>query len=298
MRVPFDFRVPLRVSDILVKEYTVKTVGSGKDFETLHEALSWAEKISGVGNGMIIFKLDDGVHKLGAEGSFDGTKPIYSIQNLYISIESSSQIEGNCIITIDGGSQTPAFIEVFRLIGSVIITYKITVDLAYDGYDVGATSLYFGRLFSTATFIMQSSTIKSVGQIMAQHASTIVFDNSTVDGFKSITMVNSNAIFMDTIVKNGTSSGGSIVAMYFSNVQLINATLTDNVKDTNIPLNEVQEDGSYIGDGSYLQPKPLSGDTASRPTVTRIGFRYFDTTLGKPIWWSGSEWVDATGTTA
>ena len=26
------------------------------------------------------------------------------------------------------------------------------------------------------------------------------------------------------------------------------------------------------------------------------GQPYFDTTLGKPIWWSGSTWVDATGT--
>ena len=27
------------------------------------------------------------------------------------------------------------------------------------------------------------------------------------------------------------------------------------------------------------------------------GYQYFDTTLGKPIWWNGTEWVDATGVT-
>lgn len=32
-----------------------------------------------------------------------------------------------------------------------------------------------------------------------------------------------------------------------------------------------------------------------RPTVTTIGTMIFDTTIGKPIWWSGSKWVDATG---
>lgn len=44
------------------------------------------------------------------------------------------------------------------------------------------------------------------------------------------------------------------------------------------------------------------GTTANRPTNEYlsafdqyIGFKYFDTTLGKPIFWSGTKWVDATG---
>jgi hypothetical protein len=41
------------------------------------------------------------------------------------------------------------------------------------------------------------------------------------------------------------------------------------------------------------------GTTAARPlgvnTTGHRGFCYFDTTLGKPIWWSGTAWVDATG---
>lgn len=41
----------------------------------------------------------------------------------------------------------------------------------------------------------------------------------------------------------------------------------------------------------------ISGITGSRPTVTDIGYQYFDTTLGKPIWWKGAVWVDATGAT-
>lgn len=40
----------------------------------------------------------------------------------------------------------------------------------------------------------------------------------------------------------------------------------------------------------------ISGTTAQRPTVTTVGFRYFDTTLGKPAWWNGTSWVDGTGT--
>ena len=39
-----------------------------------------------------------------------------------------------------------------------------------------------------------------------------------------------------------------------------------------------------------------SGNTASRPATPVAGTRYFDTDLTKPIWFSGSSWVDALGT--
>lgn len=40
-----------------------------------------------------------------------------------------------------------------------------------------------------------------------------------------------------------------------------------------------------------------TGTTAQRPTTVAVGFMYFDTTLGYAIWWDGSNWVDATGST-
>ena len=38
-----------------------------------------------------------------------------------------------------------------------------------------------------------------------------------------------------------------------------------------------------------------AGSTGVRPSKQIVGFRYFDTTLNKPIYWNGSGWVDATG---
>lgn len=35
--------------------------------------------------------------------------------------------------------------------------------------------------------------------------------------------------------------------------------------------------------------------TEDRPTYADTGAQYFDTTLNKPIWWTGYKWVDATG---
>lgn len=39
-----------------------------------------------------------------------------------------------------------------------------------------------------------------------------------------------------------------------------------------------------------------AGPTNARPSFGLTpGLMYFDTTLGEPIWYTGSEWVDATG---
>jgi hypothetical protein len=41
----------------------------------------------------------------------------------------------------------------------------------------------------------------------------------------------------------------------------------------------------------------VSGSTKDRPgTNLYIGYPYFDTTLGIPIWWNGTKWVNASGT--
>lgn len=43
----------------------------------------------------------------------------------------------------------------------------------------------------------------------------------------------------------------------------------------------------------------IHGTTAQRPTGLEYGdrgYEYFDQTLNKPIWWTGSKWVDASGT--
>jgi len=47
---------------------------------------------------------------------------------------------------------------------------------------------------------------------------------------------------------------------------------------------------------------PPSGTTTNRPVAVGsifipIGFMYFDTTLNYPIWWNGTVWKNASGTT-
>jgi len=46
-----------------------------------------------------------------------------------------------------------------------------------------------------------------------------------------------------------------------------------------------------------LPSQAIYATTAGRPTVRPLGYSIFDTTLGKPIWWNGTVWKDATGAT-
>jgi len=44
--------------------------------------------------------------------------------------------------------------------------------------------------------------------------------------------------------------------------------------------------------------EPASGTTANRPTLqVQVGQQYYDTTLGIPIWYNGTVWKNASGTT-
>lgn len=43
--------------------------------------------------------------------------------------------------------------------------------------------------------------------------------------------------------------------------------------------------------------RKISGTSVERPANDLwIGLIFFDTTLGKPIWYDGTNWIDATGT--
>lgn len=49
--------------------------------------------------------------------------------------------------------------------------------------------------------------------------------------------------------------------------------------------------------GETLKEVRNGGNTANRPESPATFATYFDTTLGKPIWYDGVNWVDATGAT-
>jgi hypothetical protein len=43
--------------------------------------------------------------------------------------------------------------------------------------------------------------------------------------------------------------------------------------------------------------QPMYGITAERPAINlHVGQMFFDTTLGIPIWWDSTDWVNSSGT--
>ena len=56
------------------------------------------------------------------------------------------------------------------------------------------------------------------------------------------------------------------------------------------PTININLKGVYPNNNKHVRKtdeRPVSG--------ILIGFQYFDTDLGKPIWWNGESWVDANG---
>lgn len=88
----------------------------------------------------------------------------------------------------------------------------------------------------------------------------------------------------------------------FSDGQEVYTSATPGVLTNVMPTGDV--DGARIGivtnahatQGSiFVHPRDLprqGGTTANRPSTPRLFDMYFDTTLGYPVWWNGSTWVD------
>ena len=63
-------------------------------------------------------------------------------------------------------------------------------------------------------------------------------------------------------------------------------------------LNALRLYFTRLNNFSQALATPDIGTTAQRPiTALLAGQQFFDTTLGIPIWWTGTKWVNASGTT-
>ena len=96
-----------------------------------------------------------------------------------------------------------------------------------------------------------------------------------------------------------------ISASRLSNATIISVEALSSVGSSVNANATIIDDGSTVDLSTYtLLPNSISatssGTSTNRPTVSpaMIGTTYFDTTLGKPIYWNGSVWVDKDGYTA
>ena len=92
---------------------------------------------------------------------------------------------------------------------------------------------------------------------------------------KSVNVLDLPTSIPSISLSNGTVSGNAITSISVSG-----HTITINKEKTFVEL--------------------LTGTTSNRPSGRNLvtGMMYFDTTLGQPIWYNGTDWVDAMGNVA
>lgn len=93
-------------------------------------------------------------------------------------------------------------------------------------------------------------------------------------------------------------TGRNTVSMVYSPGATTAAVTNSNSTDVTV-MNCNTTQVSAVTTPAWQNSKMTVGTTANRPTVGRTPYftQYFDTTITKPIWWDGSVWKDATGTT-
>ena len=78
---------------------------------------------------------------------------------------------------------------------------------------------------------------------------------------------------------------------------LQNAPQSYSVEFENRLLNQLRLYFNQLNNYTQATATPDYGTKTQRPTANQqIGQFYFDTTLGYPIWWNGTKWVNASGT--
>lgn len=95
----------------------------------------------------------------------------------------------------------------------------------------------------------------------------------------------------------------SICTNQDSNLKTNNDTLKRELSDFIDLLREKVSDAAFDKNFIILKNELLAfedrmyatGSTVGRPLQPRVGQQYFDTTLNKPVFFSGTAWVDATG---
>jgi hypothetical protein len=140
------------------------------------------------------------------------------------------------------------------------------------------------------------------GKVLLQYGLSIKNIDRAVDAFRlGGVVINANCTF-DNLNEGYALGYTSSIAV---NVTSPSYTNVAELYPSGFQINRYRSDGTIIVEKSgamgehsaYTSELVNSGDTASRPATPLIGFSYFDTDLNKPIWFDGTNWVDATGTT-
>lgn len=255
-------------------------------------------------------------------------------QSSDIYLENVSANSGNALVELDTTYTTPSSLRINNLtVGCTSLLsgdgktecfiYPITYRHNYKGITFGENSYAFqkgGAYLSMYTipldvYFSSGSDFADEVSYLYQHLNADNTDASNnMNKFELHVMasmsISSNPIPVG-VYEIARQTGGKLAKMESYNGSMLrlsdgNATLLDwlNKHVGQLFLNSVSNDFGFIDsnldprryDGSLVSHKRV-GTSSERPLTEYSGFQYFDTTLGKPIWWAGNRWVDSEGET-
>lgn len=141
------------------------------------------------------------------------------------------------------------------------------------------------------------------------------YDNVIGINLNSNCKLSNNEILLskneENVFKAITSSKVGVLisnnSFIYSTLSVICATFHEVTNDVLVLFKDnyynLTRDRAVSGNMYSSQPRVIISDGynlytgTTRPTYPTKGEDFFDETLGKPIWWNGTDWVDATGAT-
>jgi hypothetical protein len=172
-----------------------------------------------------------------------------------------------------------------------------------NGRENGWTGLYSGY------YIKNSMYVELIGLSTSYHANSTEWQNwsltvdgsSYVDGFLKVNSMKTGTApqFLNTNTFYNINVNGN----HYGNIQTSDGGYQSGhfilgfwrlfLDNYGIPRLKYGSEPTSQNDGTPIN-LVNSGTTANRPTGAKlyIGFSYYDTTLGKQVWWNGTDWGD------
>jgi len=190
--------------------------------------------------------------------------------------------------TLNGGTFVPIRTAVTRTLSNLTNPTAINANLVPD-----VTNIRYNGDFGKQWLFNFANVYGSTGTEMYIITMPSTFGTSNTgrdiwllpDGYGLNANVNGGNIILETAATSGTGSRGAIIL----NARQIDAS-GSLIRNLGTPVT-----GSDAATAKYADLFP-TGSTGSRPSGPVTGQRFFDTTLGIPIWFNGTNWINAAGT--
>lgn len=194
-----------------------------------------------------------------------------------------------------------------------ILTFRKSGDGATSTFSIPAstTSINMTQVYLNGVYQQKNSySVTSTGT-----TTTFTFSEAPIVGSNNIEFV----VFTAVAVGQSTATTQAVLLSGNSNrVSYTLPSLVTSKTDTQVYINGIyQQKNTYDVSGYDLvfNEAPLagvnnieviiigsslsnSGASSARPIGVSVGFQFYDTTIRKPIYWDGTTWRDAMGTTA